>query len=144
MTLDQILETYKRDCDIDRTELGTESLKIPVLHNKYFKLFSEERLRLKQQKIKRSTLYKQKYEYYMGILSHEELVANGWEPQPMKILKQDMPIYLDADLDMQTIDAKIAMTEEKISALDNIIRSLRDRGFQIKAAIEWEKFKSGI
>ena len=48
MTLEDIFELWSKDCDIDRTELGEESLKIAQLHAKYFKIFSTERLSLRK------------------------------------------------------------------------------------------------
>ena len=48
MKLETIYEHWSSDSKIDRTELASESIKIPQLHAKYFKFYSEERLRLKQ------------------------------------------------------------------------------------------------
>lgn len=47
MTLDEIINEWKSDAVIDKTSLGTESLKIPVLHSKYMKIYYEERRKLK-------------------------------------------------------------------------------------------------
>jgi hypothetical protein len=38
---------------------------------------------------------------------------------------------------------KIAVQQEKVDVLESIIKSIKDRGFQIKNAIEWERFKVG-
>jgi len=42
------------------------------------------------------------------------------------------------------IETKDSIQQEKIELLESIIKSLTGRGFNIKAAIEWEKFKVGI
>lgn len=144
MTLEEIYDMFEKDAKFDRTELGDESLKIARLHAKYFRLFSEERLRLKAQERKYKELYKVKYEYYMGTLSEEEYKRRGWEPNPLRILKSDVPMYIDSDNDLGEIDMKIEYQKEKINALEGIIKHLSARGFQIKAAIDWEKFKAGI
>ena len=39
MTIDEINDEWTKDSNIDRTELGEESLKIPQLHNKYLKIY---------------------------------------------------------------------------------------------------------
>ena len=39
MTLDEVLEEWHKDSQLDRTELGEEALKIPQLHSKYYKLY---------------------------------------------------------------------------------------------------------
>ena len=144
MRLDEIQKHWDQDSNIDRTELGEESLKIAQLHSKYFKMFSEERLLLKKQKKDLSLLNKIKFEYYNGILSHNELQEYGWEPFSLKVLKSDLNIYLNSDEDLTNLQLKIELQEEKILYLENIIKSLNNRGFQIKSAIDWEKFKMGI
>lgn len=144
MKLDDIQNLWESDCKIDRTELGEESLRIPQLHSKYFKIYSTERLTLKGLESQYKMLYKQKYEYYMGQLSEEELKENEWEPNQLKILKSDVPMYIEADKDTVLIKQKIQIQEEKLEFLESIIKSLTNRGFQIKAAIDWVKFTQGV
>ena len=44
MNFDKIREMVAKDIDIDKTELGDESARIPQLHNKYLNVFHDERL----------------------------------------------------------------------------------------------------
>lgn len=143
MKLEDIQVSWKQDSQIDRTELGEESLRIPQLHSKYFNIYSQERLALKKLQAEYKHLYKCKFELYTGTISEEELVERGWEPFPLKILKADMSVYMEADEDLNKADLKIEMQKEKIDFLDSIIKSLTNRGFQIKNAIEWTKFQMG-
>ena len=76
MKLEDIQNLWEKDCDIDRTELGEESLKISQLHSKYFKLFSSERLLFKKLDKDYKDMYRTKFEYYNGVLSHDELKEN--------------------------------------------------------------------
>lgn len=144
MQLEQIHELWRKDCEIDRTELGEEALKIPSLHSKYYNIFSSERLQLRKLEQEQKTLSKLKTEYYSGSLDYEELKEHGWEPCQLKILRADIPQYIEADKDMVDLNLKIAYQKEKVELLDNIIRSLQSRGYNIRAAIDWEKFKVGI
>lgn len=143
MTLDQIMELWRVDCEIDRTELGEEAIKIPSLHSKYFKIFSAERLSLRKLEAEYKTLFKLKSEYYNGSLDIEEMRELGWEPNPLKILRNDVQQYIDADKDVIDLNLKIAYQKEKVEFLDSCIRSLNTRGYNINAAIQWEKFKVG-
>ena len=143
MKLEDIYDNWTEDSKLDRTDISSESIKIPQLHAKYFKFFSDERLRMKQYDQQYKILYKQKFEYYMGNMDIEEMNELGWEPQPLKILKQDMPVYIDADEDIINLNLKIALQKEKIDVLENIIRMINNRGFQLKNVIDWERFKSG-
>lgn len=144
MTLDQIYDMFKGDSAFDRTELGEESLKLASLHGKYFKLYSEERLRMKKMEADYKKLYKAKFEYYTGTMSVEQYDYYGWEPNPLRILKQDLSIYIDADEDLLEIQLKIDYQKEKVNALEGIIKHINNRGFQIKAAIDWAKFTAGV
>ena len=48
MKLDDIYVEWGTDSEIDSTELGNEALKIPKLHNKYFKIYTHEKLILRK------------------------------------------------------------------------------------------------
>ena len=144
MQLDELFELWKKDSEIDRTELGEASTNIPKLHYRYYKLFAQERLKLRKLEAEYKALYKDKWEYFQGNMSEEDLEANGWEPNPLRILKSDLNTYIDSDTDIIKQTSKMDYQKEKINFLENIIRSINNRGFQIKNAIDWEKFKVGI
>ena len=144
MSIDELFELWKKDSEIDRSELGEASAVIPQLHYKYYKIFAQERLKLRKLEAEYKALYKDKWEYFQGNMSEEDLEANGWEPNPLRILKSDLNTYIDSDTDIIKQTSKMDYQKEKISFLENIIRSINNRGFQIKNAIDWEKFKVGI
>ena len=143
MKLDEILDMWSTDCNVDRTELGEEALKIPKLHSKYLRHYSEERLLLRRLEEERRELIKLKHDYYRGVLSADELKSNGWEPFRLSVLKSDIPMYIDADYDIVKMNLKIAMQSEKVNTLESIIKSISNRGYLIKSAIDYEKFKVG-
>lgn len=143
MKLEEIQETWSRDSQIDRTELGEESLRIPQLHSKYFNLFSAERLRLRNLENEYKRFYKAKFEYYNGVMDEKELKNWEWEPFALRILKSDLNIYLEGDKDLIKARQTIDLQKEKVEFLESIIKNLPARGYQIKAAVDWEKFKVG-
>lgn len=143
MKFDDIMMIWEQDSKMDKTELGDESLKIPLLHHKYYKLFVEEGLLLKKLEQDYKSMYKLKYEYYMGVLDQETLTEMNWEPNSLKILKQDLSIYTDADQDLQRIQAKIDIQKQKLLFLESAIKTVSNRGYLIKNAIDWERFKVG-
>jgi hypothetical protein len=59
------------------------------------------------------------------------------------ILKGDIPMYLDADDDVINLSLRIGLQQEKVDLLDSIIKTIINRGFLIKSAIEWQKFTMG-
>ena len=144
MQLDSLFELWKVDSEIDRSEIGEASTTIPKLHYKYYKLYSQERLTLRKLEAEYKVLFKDKWEYYQGNMSEEDLKEREWEPFPLKVLKTDIDKYIDSDTDIVKHNYKIEYQKEKIDFLESVIRSINNRGFQIKNAIDWEKFKVGI
>lgn len=132
------------DLKIDGTELGDESTRIPQLHGKYINIYHDESLVLRKLEADYKTLRKQKWEYYNGKLSQEELTALGWEPFGHRILRQDMDIYMESDADMVRIVSKIEMQRAKVDYLDSVIKGINNRQWVIRNAIEWRKFMSGV
>jgi len=143
MKLDDILNMWTEDCNMDRTELGEEALKIPKLHSKYLRHYTEERLTLRKMEEDRKQLALLKSDYYRGVLPSEDLKANGWEPFRLSVLKSELHMYIDADQDIINSNLKISMQNEKVDTLESIIRSINNRGYLIKSAIDYEKFKVG-
>lgn len=143
MTIDEIVTLWNDDVNIDQTELSSESLKIPKLHNKYYQILINEKLLLKKLEIDFKKLKLEKYEFYTQG-PNEETNKKGWElPAKGIILKSDIPLYMEADEDLCTIILKISYQQEKIECLESIIKSIMNRGYLIKNAIEWQKFTMG-
>ena len=143
MKLEEIQELWNRDREIDIAELAIESVRIPQLHDKYLKIYIDERIKLKSLEFELSKMVRLKNDYYSGRMAQEDLEKLGWEPFLGKILKGEMHSYLQADEDVFRIKTKIVMMEEKINYLDSIVKMINNRGFQIKSAIDWIKVKSG-
>jgi hypothetical protein len=143
MKIEEIFEHWNEDSQIDRTELGDESLKIPKLHHKYYQIYVNERMLLRKFEHELKQLKLEKYEFFSQG-PNEETQAKGWKlPAKGIILKTDIPMYMDADSDIIQICLKIGLQQEKIEFLDSIIRSLNNRGYNIKSAIDWQKFTMG-
>lgn len=143
MKLEEIYTMWTKDSEIDTTELSNESVKIPKLHNKYFMIYMEEGMRLRKMRAQYKQLKLLKEQYYKGELDIDELKEHGWKPQPLKILKNDIPTYIEADNDIIDLSLKIGAQEEKVSYLEAIIKMINNRGFQLKTALDWIKFQSG-
>ena len=144
MRFDDIRKMVAKDMVIDDSELDLESLKIPQLHNKYLNLFHDERILLRKLEADRRELIRDKWEFYTGKMSQEELDERGWEPFQLKVLKQDLDMYIQSDSDVTKVDDRITLHKEKVDYLASIVKSVSGRGWEIKNAIEWRRFTSGI
>lgn len=140
---EDIFDEWKRDSEIDQTDLGNESLKIPKLHHKYYMMLVAEKASLKKLEAQMKQLRLSKYEFYSQ--GHtEETKKLGWELPPRGIiLKADIPMYIEGDKDIIDLSLKIGMQGEKVEFLESIIKSLHNRNFLIKNAIDFVKFTMG-
>jgi hypothetical protein len=142
MKLEEIEALWEQDAKVDRTDLDNESLKIPMLHSKYYKIYLRERVQLKAEEQEYKIFYKLKHEYYTGKMSKEELDEHGWQPFQF-VLKNDLHVYIDADKDIAERLLKLQVQREKVDLLESIIKTLNGRGFLIKNAIDFIRFTSG-
>jgi len=144
MNIERIKEMVETDLKIDGTELGDESIRIPQLHSKYLNIYHDESLILRKLDVDLKILQKQKWEYYNGKMSQQELATLGWEPFGHRILKQDLDIYLESDTDIIKHGSKIDLQKAKVEYLDSILKGINNRNWVIRNAIEWRKFMSGV
>lgn len=144
MNIDEIISEWKKDSDVDVTELGEESIKITKLHQKYYEYLIKEKLILKKIELDLKVLKLEKYEFYTQG-HNEDTIKKQWELPPKGlIIKSEIPIYLEADKDIVNLNLKYSYQQEKVDMLTSIIKSLNNRGYNIKSAIDWIKFTSGI
>lgn len=144
MNINDIYELWEIDSHFERDELTEETLKIPKLHSKYLRILSEERLRLKTFESSYKKLFRLKHEYYRGDLDGDTLKNMGWSQNPLKILRQDLDMYIQQDEDIIEMSNKVTLQKEKISLVESIMQQISNRGYQIKSIIDWEKFKAGL
>lgn len=141
MNLDEIQEMWKRDSDIDPDNLHLESLKIPGLHSKYYDIFNQLKLLRVKAEADFAEIKLERYRYYTGKAPAEVYVS---EPFPYKVRdKESLKQYLDADPKLQEKNLKIKYYEIMLSFTEEIIKTISNRTYQIKNAIEWQRFISG-
>ena len=144
MKLEEIQELWNRDREIDISELATESIRIPQIHDKYLKIYVDEKIKLRKLQLNLAKISKMKSDYYSGRMSQEELDRLEWKPFLVKVLKGEVNSYVESYDDIIKLKETIALMEEKINYIDSVIRMINNRGFQIKSAIDWIKYKDGI
>ena len=140
MTLEELQELADKDLKINDSELDLESLKTPQLHNKYNKFFNKFNTLLKQAESDYYRLTREKWEYYNG---KSDPAVYQAKPFHLKILRQDVDKYINADDDIIKASQKVSYLKTIVEYLDRTIRIITNRSFQIKNAIEWRKFMSG-
>ena len=141
MNLESIQEMWERDSVIDPDNLHEESLKIPQLHSKYHTIYNTMTL-LKEKA--QETLYKvrlERYNYYTGKAPIEVYVE---EPFPYKVRdKEALQRHMDADERILKVELKIRYYNVVLKFLEDIIKMISNRSYQIKNSIEFMKFTAG-
>ena len=142
ITLEVLQEMWEKDSKIDRDNLHEESLNIPSLHAKYFELYNTIFLLRKKAEQQRKNIRHERYEYFSGKADPEVYVDN---PFPKKIRdKATMTKYLDADEKLSNTSLKIDYYDTMLTYIESILKVIQNRTFQIKNAIEFMSFQSGL
>jgi hypothetical protein len=144
MKLTEINDEWKRDSVINELELGREAVKVPTLHAKYLTMLSNAKLQQRKAESDYNNLRRVKYRYYRGELSREDLENLGWSQfQGNKPLKNEMDEYLAYDDELNSLLDKTEYFKTMVYTLEQIIRSINSRTWDIKSSIEWSKFTNG-
>ena len=142
MNLDQIQEMWEKDSQIDPDNLHNESLKIPQLHSKYYTLYNTITLLREKAKESYNRVRLERYNYYTGKAPQEVYVE---DPFPYKIREKDaLQRHIEADEKLSAIDMKIKYYDVMLKFLEEVIKNISNRTFQIKNAIEWHRFQAGF
>ena len=140
--LDAIQKMWEQDSKIDIDNLHTESLNIPVLHAKYFDLYNTIFLLRKKAEQQKRNIRHERYEYYSGKADPDVYVE---DPFPKKIRdKETMQKYLDADNRLSQSSLKVEYYDVMLSYIESILKMIANRTYQIKNAIEYMRFQSGL
>jgi hypothetical protein len=141
VNLDLIQEMWEGDSQIDPDNLHNESLKVPVLHSKYYNLYNTLLLLRKNAELQKNSVLLERRKYYTGKASVE--IYNE-EPFPYKVRdKEDLSLYLDTDERLSKIKVKIEYYDVMLKYIEDILKMISNRTYQIKNAIEWNKFQAG-
>ena len=140
--LDKLQEMWEKDSKIDIDNLHTESLNIPVLHSKYYDIYNNLMLLRKKAEQQKKNVRHERYEYYSGKADPDVYVK---DPFPKKIRDKDtMQKYLDADERLSGISLKIEYYDVMLRYIEEILKQIGNRTYQIKNSIEFMRFSSGL
>jgi len=145
----KIKEEWAQDTQIDfqfknkqyTEDLARLALEIPFQHNKYLNHYTDLSQIKTSLEFECRKLLKEKREYYGG-----EADAKTYAEKPFgNSIKtaEKMKVYLESDDELINIEAKIKFIDQMLYFLDHVMKQISNRGFQIKSAIEWEKFING-
>lgn len=142
INLETIQEMWKKDCEIDIDNLHNESLKVASLHSKYYEIYNNITLLRKRSEIQYKQKKLERYNYYSGKADPD---VYREEPFPFKVRdKEGMQRYLEADEKLSDIFIKIEYYDTILKYIEEIIKMISNRTYQIKNSIDFLKFQSGM
>ena len=142
MNLDQIKAEASKDLIIENEEqLGSESLKNQKIKAKYLDYRARFSQLLQKANGDYQRMYREKWEYYGGKADAKIYVA---KPFDLKVLKNDLAMYISSDEEIIKLQDKIGYLEIVIKYIEGVIKSIDNRGWDIKNTIEWKKFEAGM
>ena len=133
---------WKKDSVIDTDLYCEESTKVPQLHMKYMEFFNTYSLMKKERELELNQLIRDKWLYYKG-----KAPSSVYKEMPFDLkltTKEEISMFIDADEDIKKIQYKLAYIDQTLVFLESVLKQINNRTFQIKNAIEWEKFKNGF
>ena len=137
------LNDLKEMCNKDTTigiDLDGYSISIPELANKYHQLRHDEKNLLRFLKSQYDIIKLSRWKYYSGKANPDEY---NKEPFDLKVLRNDIDMFLSADKLIRDIKDKVEEQEEKIKLIDTTAKNIINASFNISNAIKWKKFLSG-
>ncbi len=146
MNIDELKAEWKSDCEIDDIELDKSSLEIPKLHAKYSEYLTDAIIQQKNIQFQYNTLLKDKWLWFNGKMDEARIKELGWEDDPfdgLKIMKNDMQVFFNADTDLQKLNANLEYANIKINFLKECMTNITWRHQTIKNTIDWRKFMAG-
>jgi hypothetical protein len=141
MNLDELKHEVCADLKINNEHLDTESLKNQEIKAKYLDIKSKYELLLFKAKGDYKRIYRDKWEYYGGKADAKIYIS---KPFDIKVLKTDLSVYITSDEDVINAENKIGYLETVVDYVKGVIKSVDNRGWDIKNAIEWKKFEAGV
>ena len=86
-------------------------------------------------------MYREKWEYYGGKSDAKIYIS---KPFDLKVLKTDLSVYITSDDEVIDAENKIGYLETVVDYIKGVIKSVDNRGWDIKNSIEWKKFEAGM
>ena len=137
-------DAWKVDSNIDTNNIDDEVARIPKLHQKYLDILTQ----LKSQVFKRQAefllLKGARTRYYNGAMTREDLESYGWpQYQGKQLLKSELERMLEVDPILLKAEERLYELKAAFEYAEEVMKSLRFRGQDLRTAMDWKKFIAG-
>lgn len=141
--LEDLMDEWSKDAPMDSTEIGKELARIPNLHAKYASIMSTHNVISGSLRLEYNRKKAFRTAYYRGELNNpEDLEKYNLEPV-RKVMKDNLPLALDADDELNKILAKKMVNDEIVEFCRGVLKELNNRTWQLRTMEDWEKWING-
>ena len=141
MKLSELLTNIRNDSVVDMSNIAEESIKVIELHAKYLGFYQEEKKILILIEKEYRKLKLRKMEYYLGRAEDKVYEDN---PLNLKIPRQDLEFYLDADEELCDLKRKVLVSQNKVDMLKGFVeQNLNQRSHHFRNALAFLNWSQG-
>lgn len=141
LSLEELFSNIQKDFQIDETDLGKEAVRTSDLFIKYIRMYSEQKLRLQLMENQKRKLYQKKYDYYSGNGTPEEYKERPFDLKLKTVA--GIQKHIETDPEVVSLDDKILFQNQKVEVLQECLKTIKSRGYEIKTALDHQKFLNG-
>ena len=142
MNLDELKKQAKEDLAITEHEnMDQESYKNHLIKPKWLEYKTNYEQLLIMRKTDHQKMWREKWEYYGGKADAKVYAA---KPFDIKVLKNDLQMYIQSDDEILELQNKISYYESIIKYIEGIIKSIDNRQWDIRNSQDWKKFEAGM
>lgn len=136
MDMETLQEKLKDLMKMDSVNLDAEALRQTNLFFEVQRFYIDEGRCLRWLMAKQAKMQLHRKQYYLGQLPAAIYAAEPLNPRP---LKTEVDVYMKADDILQEFGEMVKESEARVKLAEQTLNRVRERGFDIKNAIEWRK-----
>jgi hypothetical protein len=140
MKLSDIIKEVETYFEINETDLARESINTGKYYGRVLRIRSEENIRLSQQKNELKRLVLEKRNYYGGKSEPDVYKEKPWN---LRLTDKQVSEHVEVDSDVVSFIERIDLQTEKVAYINDALKMISQRQFQIKNAIEYQKLMAG-
>jgi hypothetical protein len=143
MTLREYRSVVPKDLAFDMGNLDHESARTAQVHNKYLNFYLDEQSKLEAMMRAFAILRHSKSLYYLGKADPEVYKEKPFDLK-VRPIKSEIEQWLSVDPEIQAADIEIKEQERILKYLNDTVKQINNRGYEIKDMIKWMLFKNGM
>lgn len=135
---------WAKDSVIDPNNVDEEVIRVPRLHQKYLDLLTDLKVLVFRKQAEFLKLKGARSRYYSGSMGKEELQEFGWEQYQGKTpLKSELERLLEVDPVLLVAEENLFELKACFEYVEEVMKSLRYRGNDLRTVYEFRKFLAG-